>query len=351
MIGWEDIYNLVSAMFPLYVALVLGYGSVKWWHMFKPDHCDAINRLNCYFIMPLFTFDFTSKINPYKMNHRFIAADAISKTIILITISLSANCSIKGSYQWSVTSFSLSSLNNSLIVGVPLLRAMYGSFGENLVIQSSILQSLLWNMFLLLMLEFEHAKQPLELEVVTNNSGVDMESNDIRDTSKRPSILIVMKTVGLKVAKNPNSYACILGLSWALIANRWNIKMPRIVEGSILIMSTAGAGVAMFCIGLFMALQKKIVHCSVKLTIVGMVLRFVAAPASLAVGSFSVGLRGDVLRVVVIQAALPQAISSFIYAKEYGLHVNVVSTAVIFGTIVSIPVLVAYYAVLDFLHG
>ncbi|XP_076933341.1 auxin efflux carrier component 5-like [Bidens hawaiensis] len=351
MIGCEDIYNLVSAMFPLYVALVLGYGSVKWWHMFKPDHCDAINRLNCYFIMPLFTFDFTSKINPYKMNHRFIAADAISKTIILITISLWANCSIKGSYQWSVTSFSLSSLNNSLVVGVPLLRAMYGSFGENLVIQSSILQSLLWNMFLLLMLEFEHAKKPLKLEVVTNNPGVDMESNDIRDTSKRPSILIVMKTVGLKVAKNPNSYACILGLSWALIANRWNIKMPRIVEGSILIMSRAGAGVAMFCIGLFMALQKKIVHCSVKLTIVGMVLRFVAAPASLAVSSLSVGLRGDVLRVVVIQAALPQAISSFIYAKEYGLHVNVLSTSVIFGTIVSIPVLVAYYAVLDLLHG
>ncbi|KAF5791096.1 putative membrane transport protein [Helianthus annuus] len=50
------------------------------------------------------------------------------------------------------------------------------------------------------------------------------------------------------------------------------------------------------------------------------------------------------------RAALPQAIVSFIYAKEYGLHVNVLSTAVIFGTIVSIPVLVAYYAVLDLLH-
>ncbi|KAI3725761.1 hypothetical protein L1987_65553 [Smallanthus sonchifolius] len=351
MIGWEDIYNVISVMFPLYVALVLGYGSVKWWHMFKPDHCDAINRLNCYFIMPLFTCEFTSRVNPYKMNHQFIAADAISKAIILITISLWANCSIRGSYQWSVTSFSLSSLNNTLIVGVPLMRAMYGSFGENMVIQSSILQSLVWNMFLLFMLEFERAKQQLDLEVVPNNSDMDIEVNDNGETSRRPSVLIVMKIVGLKVAKNPNSYACILGLFWALVAYRWNLKMPLILEGSIMIMSRAGSGVSMFCIGLFMALQEKIVHCSAKLTIFGMVLRFVAAPGSMAVGSFSVGLRGDVLRVAVIQAALPQAISSFIYAKEYGMHVNVLSTAVIFGTIVSIPVLVAYYAVLDLLHG
>ncbi|KAM0001534.1 putative membrane transport protein [Helianthus debilis subsp. tardiflorus] len=350
MIGWEDIYDVISAMFPLYVALVLGYGSVKWWHVFKPDHCDAINKLNCYFIMPLFTFDFTSRINPYKMNQGFIAADAVSKVIILVTISLWANCSSKGSYQWSVTSFSLSSLNNTLVVGVPLIRAMYGSFGENLVIQSSILQSLLWNMFLLFMLELEHTKQQLDLEAVPKSSAVDTESIDNGDISRRPSVLIVMKKVGLKVAKNPNSYACFLGFMWALVAIRWNLKMPLILEGSIQIMSRAGAGVAMFCIGLFMALQEKIVHCSVRLTIYGMVLRFVAAPLLLAVGSFSVGLRGAVLRVTIIQAALPQAIASFVYAKEYGLHVNVLSTAVIFGTIVSIPVLVAYYAVLDLLH-
>ncbi|KAK1432510.1 hypothetical protein QVD17_09407 [Tagetes erecta] len=353
MIGWLDIYNVTCAMFPLYVALVLGYGSVKWWHMFKADHCDAINRLNCYIIMPLFTFDFTTQIDPFKMNYKFIAADAISKAIILITISLWAKCSVKGSYQWSVTSFSLSSLNNSLVVGVPLMRAMYGNLGENLVIQSSILQSLFWNMLLLFMLEFERAKQQMILDVVVPNdsSAIDIENNENGDTSIKPSILVIMKIVGVKIAKNPNSYACILGLFWALVAHRWSLKMPQILEGSIKIMSKAGSGVAMFCIGLFMALQEKIVHCSVKLTIYAMVLRFVAAPGSMAVGSLSMGLRGIVLQISIIQAALPQAITSFVYAKEYSLHVNVLSTAVIFGTIVSLPLLVAYYALLGILHG
>lgn len=73
-----------------------------------------------------------------------------------------------------------------------------------------------------------------------------------------------------------------------------------------------------------MALQKKIVHCSVKLTIVGMVLRFVAAPASLAVGSLSVGLRGDVLRVVVIQVSIQVLYSNNKYNVPVKKEKNIV---------------------------
>lgn len=70
----------------------------------------------------------------------------------------------------------------------------------------------------------------------------------------------------------------------------------------------------------------------------------------MAIGSIAVGLHGDVLRVAIIQAAVPQSITSFIFAKEYGLHADVLSTAVIFGMIVALPVMVGYYAILEFLH-
>ncbi|KAL8217496.1 hypothetical protein R6Q57_020869 [Mikania cordata] len=346
MIGWEEIYKVVSSMSPLYFALILGYGSVKWWHMFKPDHCDAINRLNCYFIIPLFTFDFTTQVNPYKMNFRFLAANAISIAIILIGILVWAKFTTKGNYPWSITSFSLSSLNNSLVVGVPLMGAMFGPVGQNLVIQSSILQFTFWNIILLTMYAFLSVNN-----LSPDESTTDIEGNTEEDayvaTTTRPSLLVILKIVGVKLAKNPNSYACILGLAWALVSNRWDLKMPSIIQGSVLIMSRAGSGVAMFCIGLFMALQPKIIDCGWKLTAFAMLLRFVVAPATMAVGSLIVGLRGNVLCMAIIQAALPQAITSFVFAKEYDLHTNVLSTAVIFGTIVSIPVLIAYFVALD----
>ncbi|PKU60359.1 Putative auxin efflux carrier component 8 [Dendrobium catenatum] len=115
-------------------------------------------------------------------------------------------------------------------------------------------------------------------------------------------------------------------------------------------MSKAGAGMAMFSMGLFMAQQEKIIACGPSLTIFALVLRFVAGPAAMAIGSIVMGLHGDILRVAIIQAAIPQSITSFIFAREYGLHAEVLSTAVIFGMLVALPILVAYYIILGFLN-
>ncbi|URE04210.1 auxin efflux carrier [Musa troglodytarum] len=98
-----------------------------------------------------------------------------------------------------------------------------------------------------------------------------------------------------------------------------------------------------------MALQDKIVASGPKLSAFGMVLKFIVGPTATTICAVVVGLRGDFLRVAIIQAALPQSISSFIFAREYGLHPDVLSTAVIFGTLVSLPVLIAYYEVLGLL--
>lgn len=165
-----------------------------------------------------------------------------------------------------------------------------------------------------------------------------------------PSLKPLIKAVFIKLSKNPNSYACFLGLVWALISNRWNFHMPCILEDSILIMSKAGSGVAMFTTGLFMASQEKIISCGPVLTVYGLVLRFVVGPATTAMGAALLRLHGEVFKIATVQAALPQAVTSFVYAKEYGIHADVLSTSIIIGTFVSLPVLIGFYAVLDLLY-
>ncbi|KAJ4955613.1 hypothetical protein NE237_012396 [Protea cynaroides] len=353
MIGWHDVYKVVEAMFPLYVALVLGYGSVRWWHIFTREQCDVINLLVCYFTLPLYTLEFASHVNPFKMNYKFIGADAISKVIIVIVLVIWAKCSSKGSYCWSITSFSLATLTNSLVVGVPLLEAMYGQMSVDLVVQSSVIQGIIWLTILLFVLEFRKTRSD-SLSMMDDPHAVsslesvkDIERNEQMVAISRPPLWSLLKIVWLKLALNPNSYACFIGMAWAFIASRWHLDMPGIIEGSILIMSKAGTGMAMFSMGLFMALQENLMACGPSLTVFGIVLRFVAGPAAMGIGSIAVGLHGDVLRVAIIQAALPQSITSFIYAKEYGLHPNVLSTAVILGMILSLPILVGYYAILE----
>ncbi|MED6136176.1 Auxin efflux carrier component 5 [Stylosanthes scabra] len=365
-------------MVPLYVALMLGYGSVKWWRIIPREQCDAINRLVCYFTMPLFTFEFTAHIDPFKMNFLFIGADTISKFIIVLVLAFWAKFSSKGSYCWSITSFSLCTLTNALVVGVPMLKAMYGPIGVDLVVQSSVIQAIIWLSLLLFVLEFRRAGiegatadggGALKSKATNNNNinnnngfddvvingGKDLEATttttlEIGDVGRRPPFRKLMKLVWIKLAMNPNSYGCVIGISWAFISNRWNLEMPSIVEGSISIMSKTGTGTAMFSMGIFMALQEKVIACGASKAVFGLVLKFIAGPAAMAISCIAVGLRGDVLRVAIIQAAVPQSITSFIFAKEYGLHPEILSTAVIFGMIVSLPVLIAYYAILEFVH-
>lgn len=126
--------------------------------------------------------------------------------------------------------------------------------------------------------------------------------------------------------------------------------MPTIVEKSISILSDAGLGMAMFSLGLFMALQPSIIACGNSAAVASMAVRFLAGPAVTAAASAAVGLRGTLLKVAIVQAALPQGIVPFVFAKEYNVHPEILSTAVIFGMLIALPITLAYYALLGLVH-
>ncbi|KMZ58742.1 putative auxin efflux carrier component 6 [Zostera marina] len=361
MIGLGDIYKVMEAVVPLYAALLMGYGSVRWWRLFTPEQCEAINRFVSLFTLPFFTLEFTLRTDPFSMNYSVIAADAISKVIIVVILFAWAKFTTKGSYGWSITSFSLANLTSSLVIGVPMLKAMYGPFAQEIVVQLSVVQSLVWLTLLLFVLELRKSNNEITssspvIVVDSSNGGGDGSETD-SDIEKvgvskdlnveKPSICTLMKKVMGKLVTNPNSYACFIGITWACIAKRGHFEIPEIIEGCVLIMSKAGAGMAMFSMGLFMGSQEKLVTCGASLVFYGLTLKFIAGPMAMAIGSFAVGLRGDLLRTAIIQAVVPQSITSFIYAHEYGLHAEVLSTAVIFGMLTCLPVLVAYYVVLE----
>ncbi|KAJ4830323.1 hypothetical protein Tsubulata_016085 [Turnera subulata] len=435
MISIEDLYGVLSAVVPLYVTMFLAYASVKWWNIFSPDQCSGINRFVAYFAVPLLSLDFISRIDPYKMDLLFVAADGISKVLILVVLLCWAKFWRRGSLEWVITLFSLSTLPNTLVMGIPLLKSMYGDDKEGLMIQVLVLQCIIWYSLLLFLFEYREARigflknltsaarsclssstspsnsvkskgrdevgsagdhhevvmavaatttsnqevahqkdsagrlrpvvaaamdgdgvleqsvRACQKERGKENGVVEHEKNETleEDTTVQTStvaILKILKTVFHKLLRNPNSYASLVGLTWALISCRWGIQKPQIVDDSVTILSKAGLGLAMFSLGLFMALQPKIIACGKRMAIYGMIARFVAGPAVMAVASLGVGLKGTTLRLSIVQAALPQGIVPFVFAREYDLHPDVLSTAVIFGMIVSLPITILYYVFL-----
>ncbi|CAA3030072.1 auxin efflux carrier component 2 [Olea europaea subsp. europaea] len=621
MITGKDIYDVLAAIVPLDVAMILAYGSVKWWKIFTPDQCSGINRFVAVFAVPLLGFHFISTNDIYAMNYHFIAADSLQKVVILAALFLWHCFSKNGSLEWMITLFSLSTLPNTLVMGIPLLRAMYGDFSGNLMVQIVVMQSVIWYTLMLFMFEYRGAKllitdqfpetagsissfrvesdvvslngrEPLQAEAeigddgklhvvvkrstsasmissynkglhstgmtprVSNLTGVEIysvqssreptprassfnqtdfyamfnskaaspkhgytnsfegeigsgdvfslqsskgvtprtsnfeeemlklgkkraggsmsgelfnggltsscpppnpmfsgpkkkESSNVNSTTNPNQELhmfvwsssvspvseanmrhavnkaaastdfgaidaskaviqqdiaarrengkingeteieiddlskiqipttgspfscqekinveeeavvrkqqmppasvmtrLILIMVWRKLIRNPNTYSSLLGLIWSLVSFRWNIQMPSIVKGSITILSDAGLGMAMFSLGLFMALQPNIIACGKSVATFSMTVRFLTGPAVIAATSIAIGLRGVLLHVAIVLAALPQGIVPFVFAKEYNVHPDILSTAVIFGMLVALPITILYYVLL-----
>ncbi|KAK4410815.1 Auxin efflux carrier component 4 [Sesamum angolense] len=98
--------------------------------------------------------------------------------------------------------------------------------------------------------------------------------------------------------------------------------------------------------GLFMALQPRIIACGNSVAAFAMAVRFLTGPAVMAAASIAVGLRGVLLRIAIVQAALPQGIVPFVFAKEYNVYPDILSTAVIFGMLIALPITLVYYILL-----
>jgi len=165
MINGRDIYDVLAAIVPLYVAMFLAYGSVRWWGIFTPDQCSGINRFVAVFAVPLLSFHFISTNDPYAMQYRFLAADSLQKLVILAALAVWHNVLSRyrrgagaASLDWTITLFSLSTLPNTLVMGIPLLRAMYGDFSGNLMVQIVVLQSVIWYTLMLFLFEYRGAK-------------------------------------------------------------------------------------------------------------------------------------------------------------------------------------------------
>ncbi|CAN1231632.1 Probable auxin efflux carrier component 8 [Linum grandiflorum] len=354
MITWKDIYDVLAAIVPLYVAMMLAYGSVKWWKIFTPDQCSGINRFVAVFAVPLLSFHFISLNDPYAMDYRFIAADSLQKVVILAALFLWQAVSKGCTLEWVITIFSLATLPNTLVMGIPLLRAMYGDFSGNLMVQIVVLQSVIWYTLMLFMFEYRGAKLLISEQFPETAGSITSFRAGSAKSSARQQIMppasvmtrLILIMVWRKLIRNPNTYSSLLGVIWSLVSYRWNIQMPSIVKGSISILSDAGLGMAMFSLGLFMALQPKIIACGKRKAAYAMAVRFLTGPAVICAVAIPIGLRGTLLHVAIVQAALPQGIVPFVFAKEYNVHADILSTGVIFGMLIALPITILYYVLL-----
>ncbi|KAK9030522.1 hypothetical protein V6N11_031947 [Hibiscus sabdariffa] len=205
---------------------------------------------------------------------------------------------------------------------------MYGDESGGLLAQIVVLQCILWYNLLLLVFELNAAKRTSGVGPTVEDIGdkesqeeppdeaqEEEEEEEEEEAQTKPcksKTMRIFLTVGKKLIANPNTHAAVLGLIWSSIRFRLNVKFPAIIEDSITILANGGLGMSMFSIA----------------------------------SSAALGLRGRVLRVAIMQAALPPGVVPFVFAKEYNVYPDTLSTGVIFGMLIAVPVALIYYLIL-----
>ena len=199
--------------------------------------------------------------DPYAMNARLVAADTLQKGVMLLGLvawaawsslrrrgTSAGNGKVAASpLQWVVTAFSVASLPNTIIMGVPILGALYGPTSKDLMKQIVVMQLCVWYNVIIFMYEYMAAmdgsnkvgpapaspenvgstevtaaqpgmavaSQTTSTAVVgevTPTHGADAEVAQAEDLAlpAPPSMSHVAFVTGKKVLKIPNTYAAFL---------------------------------------------------------------------------------------------------------------------------------------------
>lgn len=154
-----------------------------------------------------------------------------------------------------------------------------------------------------------------------------------------------------KVVRNPIIWSAVVGSVYSVLAQNFSWGMPKVLDLTTSMLGNCTLGLALFNIGLFM-FGKPLLTCSWKQAVGGGLLRFVASPALALLAALTVGLpiRGEgatLGKLLILQAALPQAVVSFAVAQEYKTYPGVFSTLINTTTLGSIPVIFFVYFLLE----
>eukprot|EP00123_Amoebidium_parasiticum_P009162 comp19291_c0_seq1/m.22128 comp19291_c0_seq1/g.22128 ORF comp19291_c0_seq1/g.22128 comp19291_c0_seq1/m.22128 type:complete len:477 (-) comp19291_c0_seq1:479-1909(-) len=161
-----------------------------------------------------------------------------------------------------------------------------------------------------------------------------------------PTLLLVFN----RLLTNPVLWASVVGIVYSLIAYAVNSKHipPKMLTNFLAQFSNCVGGLALFNVGYFMHGHPLIPPRGLrgKLSL-SLFLRLAVSPVMMGIVAWALSVRGLEWRTLTMQAALPQAVVTFTLAKFYDTGSHILGASVTFGTLISLPILMVYYYVIE----
>ena len=154
-----------------------------------------------------------------------------------------------------------------------------------------------------------------------------------------------------RLVRNPLVIGAVLGLmvSLAVKGTDRKRKVHQIIDQTFLYLQNTVLGISLFNFGLF-SYVNGMLSCGWRKLGEILLLRFVASPfLCLAVLHMFGTFARDDMRLLVLSAAMPQALSAFVVFKEYKIQPEIFSTSMTMGTALCLPVTCMWYYLVEHL--
>jgi len=296
---------LVEAIVPVFTVILLGWAARKF-NFISEKATSILNSFAFYFALPALFFTAIYMINFNVLLNAKLLLSVILPMLIVAVIAYLYAVFTKRDDKTKVAYVLGSFLGQNAYLAIPFISLAYGvSFEPMTALVGAIYFSVGMGLNLFI-LEYYSTKRPQIVKPIVN------------------------------VLKTPTIWGILFALGFSILATYYGVKMPLFLRNTLTMVAAPASAVALFALGTFLHKKSKIdlkevlTLCFFKNLLLPII--SVAVIALLAFESIDT-------KVIILQAAMPMAITNFVLSEQYNVRKELISTSIVVSTIISLVTL------------
>ncbi|KXH87233.1 AEC family transporter [Sporosarcina sp. HYO08] len=288
--------DLLMIILPVFLIFLIGYVGQKWIGF----DIKSISTAALYLMSPFLAFR-TFYMNDLTMDYFYIIVTSLILTVILLATVWSTAIFMKASRSQLSAMILGGVFMNSGNYGAPVVLFAFGAAGFDYAVIMMVFQSLLMN----------------TIGIFFASLGGE-EKATLKQSLQR-------------VIRMPLIHAAIIGVGLQLLS----ISIPETLLGGISLVADASIPTVMLVLGMQLAVivRKKVAY---RFVVSVGVIRMFASPIIAAIILFFLPVNDLLKSVIILQAAMPAAANTTMFALQFGTEPDLVSFTTFATTIVSL---------------
>ena len=298
---------VITSLLPVVLLIAMGYlsGRTGW---IRSEASKDLSNLVFMVLTPALLFRTMSTVHVEQLNFKPVAMYFVAAALLFAAMLLWQGATRRAAVLALAATFS-----NTVMIGVPLVSLAYGEAG----------------LVMLFTLISVHALVLLTLATVVLELAVAREQAAKGAGARRHMALTVLVAMRNGII-HPVPLPIMVGLAFA----QTGLVVPALLDKPLLLLSNAFGPIALLLVGVTLTQVRVGEHLRAALGLA--LIKNLAFPALVALLSWSFGLSGLALSVMIVAASMPIGANVFLFSQRYEVAQELVTASVAVSTVLAL---------------